>query len=159
MMKKITYLFLTACVCSAFLTSCGNGMENSDSTASSAAVEPVVADVASLSKESHGYGQGVQTDEQNRTLGALDFNKEFGKYNAMAISEDTENITLTFDQGYENGYTSKILDTLKEKNVKATFFLVQDYAERNPELVQRMIDGQPLGASLFYADSFRADLP
>lgn len=140
MMKKITYLFLTACVCSAFLTSCGNGMENSDSTASSAAVEPVVADVASLSKESHGYGQGVQTDEQNRTLGALDFNKEFGKYNAMAISEDTENITLTFDQGYENGYTSKILDTLKEKNVKATFFLVQDYAERNPKLVQRMID-------------------
>ena len=47
---------------------------------------------------------------------------------------------LTFDAGYENGYTDKILDTLKEKEVPAAFFLVGDYLERNPDLVRRMTE-------------------
>lgn len=107
-------------------------------TMDSAAVEPVQG--GALSTEKHGYGQGVQLDDKNRPTGALDFNANYGKYGATALSEDKKNILLTFDQGYENGYTAQILDTLKEKKVKAVFFLLQDYAERNPELVQRMID-------------------
>ena len=47
---------------------------------------------------------------------------------------------LTFDAGYENGYTDKILDTLKKKEVPAAFFLVGDYLERNPDLVRRMTE-------------------
>lgn len=107
-------------------------------TMDSAAVEPVQG--GALSTEKHGYGQGVQLDDKNRPMGALDFNANYGKYGAEALREDKKNILLTFDQGYENGYTAQILDTLKEKKVKAVFFLLQDYAERNPELVQRMID-------------------
>lgn len=107
-------------------------------TMDSAAVEPVQC--GALSTEKHGYGQGVQLDDKNRPTGALDFNANYGKYRAEALREDKKNILLTFDQGYENGYTAQILDTLKEKKVKAVFFLLQDYAERNPELVQRMID-------------------
>ncbi len=107
-------------------------------TMDSAAVEPVHG--GALSTEKHGYGQGVQLDDKNRPTGALDFNANYGKYGAEALREDKKNILLTFDQGYENGYTAQILDTLKEKKVKAVFFLLQDYAERNPELVQRMID-------------------
>lgn len=107
-------------------------------TMDSAAVEPVQG--GALSTEKHGYGQGVQLDDKNRPTGALDFNANYGKYRAEALREDKKNILLTFDQGYENGYTAQILDTLKEKKVKAVFFLLQDYAERNPELVQRMID-------------------
>ena len=53
---------------------------------------------------------------------------------------DTKTIYLTFDEGYENGYTGKILDTLKEKNVPAAFFCTGDYIKRNKELVKRMID-------------------
>ena len=52
-----------------------------------------------------------------------------------------------FDQGYENGYTAPILDTLKEKNVKAVFFLTGDYAERNlppRPSCQRTLRLQPL---------------
>jgi len=49
-------------------------------------------------------------------------------------------IYLTFDNGYEAGYTSKILDTLKENDVKATFFITAHYLNTAPELVQRMID-------------------
>lgn len=50
-----------------------------------------------------------------------------------------KNLYLTFDEGYENGYTPKILDTLKEVNVKAAFFITGDYIRRNPELVKRMV--------------------
>lgn len=99
-------------------------------------------EINALDKTKIGYGQGINVDEKNRTLGALDFNSKYSKFNATAINDKTENktITLTFDQGYENGYTSVILDTLKEKNVKAVFFVLQDYAEKNPDLVKRMID-------------------
>lgn len=151
-MNKLIAARAAAVFTAAVLTACAstgrkdNG-EGDDIGASSVTAEPVMinaetakADFTALSTEKHGYGQGVQVDESNRTVGALDFNNTYGKYNAKAINEDTDKITLTFDQGYENGYTAKILDTLKEKKVRAVFFLVQDYAERNPELVQRMID-------------------
>ena len=45
---------------------------------------------------------------------------------------------LTFDAGYENGYTEGILDVLKKQEVPAAFFLVGDYLERSPDLVRRM---------------------
>ena len=47
-------------------------------------------------------------------------------------------IYLTFDAGYENGSTEKILDALKKHNVKAAFFLVGNYMEQNADLVRRM---------------------
>ena len=49
-------------------------------------------------------------------------------------------VYLTFDEGYENGYTGPILDTLKALNVPAAFFLTQTYIRANPDLVQRMVD-------------------
>ena len=100
-------------------------------------------DIRSLDNTCIGYGQGRDTDDKNRPLGALDFNGHYGKYGAYALAEEPGNrkvICLTFDQGYENGYTAKILDTLKEKNVRAVFFITGDYALREHELVQRMID-------------------
>ncbi len=48
-------------------------------------------------------------------------------------------IYLTFDEGYENGYTSQILDVLKDKGVKAAFFVTKSYIESEPELVRRMV--------------------
>ena len=148
-MNKLIVARLAAVFSAGVLTACSmagksHKEDEDDSDMSSAAVTPVMMSAngtkAELSSETHGYGQGVQADEKNRTLGALDFNSAYGKFNAKAINTDSDTITLTFDQGYENGYTAKILDTLKAKNVKAVFFLVQDYAERNPELVKRMID-------------------
>ena len=47
---------------------------------------------------------------------------------------------LTFDAGYENGYTGDILNVLKKHNVPAAFFLVGDYLERNADLVRRMVE-------------------
>ena len=59
---------------------------------------------------------------------------------------EEKRLWLTFDEGYENGCTADILDTLKEKNVRAVFFVTYDYCKRNPELVRRMIaEGHTVG--------------
>lgn len=49
-------------------------------------------------------------------------------------------IYLTFDEGYEAGYTEAILETLKNNDVKATFFITAHYVNTQEELVQKMID-------------------
>ena len=63
-----------------------------------------------------------------------------GNYDAYYLG-DTQHkvIYLTFDEGYENGYTSKILDILKANDVKAAFFVTKSYMEDQPELVKRMV--------------------
>lgn len=66
--------------------------------------------------------------------------KQMTEYNCIyKESSDEKNIFLTFDEGYENGYTSLILDTLREKDVKAAFFVTGDYVKRNPDLILRMM--------------------
>lgn len=110
-----------------------------------AAVMPCTAVYAADSTKI-GYGQGTATDEKNRPVDAVQFNSRYGDLDAFALSEDEKRIIITFDQGYENGYTAKILDTLKEKDVQAIFFLTGPYAKTESALVQRMIDeGHVLG--------------
>ena len=61
------------------------------------------------------------------------------KYDAAYIGDTTQKVLyLTFDAGYENGCTEKILDTLKKHEVSAAFFLVGNYIEKNADLVRRM---------------------
>ena len=110
-----------------------------------AAVMPCTA-VYAADNTKIGYGQGTATDEKNRPVDAVQFNSRYGDLDAFALSEDEKRIIITFDQGYENGYTAKILDTLKEKDVQAIFFLTGPYAKTESALVQRMIDeGHILG--------------
>ena len=51
---------------------------------------------------------------------------------------EKKTIYLTFDEGYENGYTETILDILKKHKVPAAFFVVEPYIKSNPEIVKRM---------------------
>ena len=55
-------------------------------------------------------------------------------------SPNVKSLYLTFDEGYENGYTEQILDVLKEKNVKAIFFVTSPYITYSPDTVKRMVD-------------------
>lgn len=96
--------------------------------------------LAALDTTSHGWGQGVRTDDKNRPQGALDAQQAYGQYNAWFIAEDSPTIYLTIDEGYENGYTSQILDVLKAKKCPAVFFVTMDYVKQNPDLIRRMID-------------------
>ena len=118
---------------------------NTSAALLTAAVMPCTA-VYAADNTKIGYGQGTNVDENNRPVDAVQFNSRFGDLDAFALSEDDKRIIITFDQGYENGYTAKILDTLKEKNVSAVFFLTGDYAKKEPALVKRMIaEGHTLG--------------
>lgn len=76
--------------------------------------------------------------------------KQYGKYGGHFIEDNDGVIYMTFDCGYEYfvkdsagnnvPLTGMILDTLKEKGVKAVFFVTMSYVKSNPDLVQRMID-------------------
>ncbi len=55
-------------------------------------------------------------------------------------NKNSKYIYLTFDEGYEAGYTPKILEILKENSVPATFFITAHYLNTQPELVKQMID-------------------
>ena len=69
-----------------------------------------------------------------------DFKTMFKKYNTYFQGDTSKKeIYLTFDEGYENGFTGKILDTLKQNNVKAAFFVTGDYIKRESDLVKRMV--------------------
>ena len=72
---------------------------------------------------------------------------ELQKYNAVYLGDTSQKtIYLTFDAGYENGYTEKILETLKKHNVKAAFFLVGNYLKTSPDLVRQIAaDGHIIG--------------
>ena len=63
------------------------------------------------------------------------------QYDAAYLGDPGKNVIyLTFDAGYENGCTEKILDILNEQQVPAAFFLVGNYLEKNADLVRRMVD-------------------
>ena len=90
-------------------------------------------------------------------------------YDAAYVGEGKEKVIyLTFDAGYENGYTEKILDALKAHNAPACFFVVGNYLETAPELVRRMMnEGHIVGNHTYHhydmskiadAASFRKEL-
>ncbi|MBR3786578.1 MAG: polysaccharide deacetylase family protein [Firmicutes bacterium] len=66
---------------------------------------------------------------------------DLAKYDAWYVGDTgKKTIYLTFDAGYENGYTAEILDVLKSHQVPAAFFLVGTYIRDNPDLVKRMAE-------------------
>jgi peptidoglycan-N-acetylmuramic acid deacetylase len=61
------------------------------------------------------------------------------RHNAIFLGDTSKKeLYLTFDNGYENGYTAKILDILREKQVPAAFFVTGHFVKDQPELVKRM---------------------
>ncbi|EMT50106.1 delta-lactam-biosynthetic de-N-acetylase [Brevibacillus borstelensis] len=61
------------------------------------------------------------------------------KHEAIFLGDTSKKeLFLTFDNGYENGFTPRILDILKEKKVPATFFVTGHYVKDQPELLKRM---------------------
>ena len=95
--------------------------------------------VDGLSTEKVVWGPGRAENHQQPTDPVM-LNSQYKNLGARFILDDKKSICLTFDEGYENGFTPAILDTLKEKNVKAIFFVTYDFAKDNPKLIKRMID-------------------
>lgn len=150
-MKFQKILLPLLCVCMLFGCAKGNtnGKENitasKKSETTTKAVETTaptakaVAGLDSLSTEKVVWGPGNIVDHKQPNDPLL-LQKQYASMNAKWLLGDDKKICLTFDEGYENGYTPQILDTLKEKKVKAIFFVTYDFASQNPDLVKRMID-------------------
>ncbi len=72
---------------------------------------------------------------------------QLAKYDAAYLGNTEEKVIyLTFDAGYENGCTAKILDALKKHDAPAAFFLTGNYFDTHPDLVRRMVaEGHTVG--------------
>ena len=96
---------------------------------------------------------GARTFEVDRQTG--DINDETytalpTSYVIRRVGQIPKTLALTFDDGPDPAYTPEILDILKEKNVKATFFIIGANAEAHPGLVQRILDeGHEIGNHTF----------
>lgn len=65
---------------------------------------------------------------------------QFTNLNITNIKETIPKVALTFDDGPSLRYTEQLLDGLKERNIKVTFFVVGEMAKNNPHLIKRMYD-------------------
>lgn len=85
---------------------------------------------------------GIKRGENHKQPNLGEENKRIiDKYNGISMgNSEKKYIYLTFDCGYEAGYTEKILEVLKQNDVKATFFITGHYLNSSPELVKQMID-------------------
>ena len=73
--------------------------------------------------------------------------EDLAKYDAYYLGDTSQKVIyLTFDCGYENGYTEQILDALKKHNAPAAFFVVGNMIESAPDIIRRMAaDGHIVG--------------
>ena len=71
-----------------------------------------------------------------QTLGISFLHKEKVVETGKVLSEKPQ-IAITFDDGPSEKYTPQLLDGLKERNVKASFFVIGKMAEKNPKLIKR----------------------
>lgn len=90
-------------------------------------------------KKIDAYGFGVKKNNENKQPDIGIYKDIIESTGGLYVGDkNSKNIYLTFDCGYENGYTVKILDVLKEKNVTATFFITGHYVDSASDLVLRM---------------------
>ena len=98
--------------------------------------------------DSKTIGWGIKRENNHQQPDVGSANKKMLEENGgICLGKDLEKVIyLTFDEGYEAGYTEKILDTLKENDVKATFFITSHYLNTASDLVERMInEGHTIG--------------
>lgn len=81
----------------------------------------------------------IKRDDNHQPSGC-DTTIDISEYNGYYCvpGEEEKVIYLTFDCGYENGYTAQMLDILKDENVPACFFVTQTYIRDSRDLVVRM---------------------
>ncbi len=94
---------------------------------------------------SEGQSWYVTKDENKQPIFKEDLawvTEENGYYRDLdKIDDETDKVLyLTFDAGYENGNVARIVETLEEKGVKATFFVLPGLINKHTELVQKMLD-------------------
>lgn len=98
--------------------------------------------IPTMAKTDKTIGWGIKRASNNMQPDVGSANKKVLEENGgICLGSDLKKVIyLTFDEGYEAGYTENILNTLKENEVKATFFITSHYLNTASELVERMIN-------------------
>ncbi len=101
------------------------------------------AEIAALPAAGVTWGPGRNFDENDRPIDVVQLEQKYDSLDADFVWLEApfdNKVYLTFDEGYENGFTPPILDTLKAKGVSAVFFCTGHFVKSQPELIRRMID-------------------
>ena len=105
-------------------------------------------------KTSIGFGVLMTTDETQPGVPQAWINifQQYQGYYVIPTQE--KKIYLTFDLGYESGFTNSLLDTLSTLKIPGTFFLLGQYIEKNPDIVKRIVsEGHAVGNHSYIHDS------
>lgn len=110
---------------------------------------PTAGDAA-VAVSTDNWGLSFPTEGQSPVGNATV--EELAQYNAYYLGDTSQKVIyLTFDCGYENGYTASILDTLKKHNAPAAFFVVGNMIESAPDLIRRMVaEGHIVGNHTYH---------
>lgn len=105
---------------------------------------------AAVAVSTDNWGLSFPTEGQSPVGNATV--EELAQYNAYYLGDTSQKVIyLTFDCGYENGYTASILDTLKKHNAPAAFFVVGNMIESAPDLIRRMVaEGHIVGNHTYH---------
>ncbi len=99
----------------------------------------ILTSVSSISNKKINWGIKRGKNHEQPDLGTTNI-ELIEKYDGIAMgNKEKKYVYLTFDSGYEAGYTEEILDILKENEVNATFFITAHYLNSASDLVERMI--------------------
>lgn len=91
-----------------------------------------------LPSHSDAYGWGYKKNTKARPE-VGNYEQILANHHAVYVDDtDDKVLYLTFDNGYEQGYTEKVLDVLEKHDVPATFFLTGHYVASEPALVKKM---------------------
>ena len=106
--------------------------------------------------QASGYGWGYKKNSDHQIPDIGKYHEMLKKYGAYYVDDSGEKVVyLTFDNGYEQGYTEGILDVLKNESVPATFFVTGHYVKSEPALVKRMVDeGHIVGNHSYHHPDF-----
>ena len=95
-----------------------------------------------ISESNKKIGWGIKRNDKHKQPDVGKENRKIlEKYGGIFLgNSESKNVYLTFDEGYEAGYTEQILEVLKNNDVKATFFITAHYLNTQEDLVRRMIN-------------------
>lgn len=107
-------------------------------------------EILNIAAEPSSGARTFETDKAQRIITSETFTKIPTSYIIRRSGWKPGKVSLTFDDGPSAEWTPKVLDILKQKNVKATFFIVGENGETNPRLLQRVLaDGHEIGNHTF----------
>ncbi len=140
-LKKLKSLFIIPALAAAFIAGrvTASGIHQWQST-------------YSILPQAENWGLGFAENGSEKQPTGNASADELGQYDAHYLGNGQEKVIyLTFDCGYENGNTQKILKALKKHNAKGTFFVVGHFLETSPELAKQIIaEGHAVGNHTYH---------